>query len=549
MRRYTQEDINQAIKCLDKNGLFFGKYGKMYNLSSQEVHNIINMISHPPTCDYCTDVCVYINYNKGYKKNCNKKECSNKTRKKTNLEKYGCESHTQTDEFKLKIKKTNLEKYGCECNLSCPSQQEKIKKTNLEKYGCEYPIQNKKIQNKSKKTKLEKYGDDTYNNNIKSKKTKLEKYGCENYVNKEKAKNTCYERYGVDNITYKNYKNFGDLNKSFVETNFMINGTIDTYKFCEYYNCTRTTALVTIRRMGIVYKENIKSKNENIINEEVNGVLNDRQFIKPLEIDILSHDYKFGIEYNGLMFHSYGNSDYSMFNNHDKENKNRHLVKTNLVEEKGYQLFHIFENEWLCPIKQQIWKSVLNSKMNKTTRIYGRKTTIKEVDNKTKKKFLDNNHLQGFCNSSKDYGLYYNDDELVSLMTFGKTRFSKEYQWELIRFCNKINTTVVGGASKLLKHFERANQPKSLVSYANRRWSEGGLYKAIGFEHTHNSTPNYFYFKENTMLLESRNKYQKHKLSKVLEDFNPNDTEVQNMFGNGYRRIWDSGNKVYFKEY
>jgi hypothetical protein len=51
------------------------------------------------------------------------------------------------------------------------------------------------------------------------------------------------------------------------------------------------------------------------------------------------------------------------------------------------------------------------------------------------------------------------------------------------------------------------------------------------------------------MLLESRNKYQKHKLSKVLEDFNPNDTEVQNMFGNGYRRIWDSGNKVYFKEY
>jgi hypothetical protein len=88
-----------------------------------------------------------------------------------------------------------------------------------------------------------------------------------------------------------------------------------------------------------------------------------------------------------------------------------------------------------------------------------------------------------------------------------------------------------------------------LVSYANRRWSEGGLYKAIGFEHTHNSTPNYFYFKENTMLLESRNKYQKHKLSKVLEDFNPNDTEVQNMFGNGYRRIWDCGNMVFTKKY
>ena len=54
----------------------------MYNLSSQEVHNIINMISHPPTCDYCTDVCVYINYNKGYKKIVTKKNVATKQERK-----------------------------------------------------------------------------------------------------------------------------------------------------------------------------------------------------------------------------------------------------------------------------------------------------------------------------------------------------------------------------------------------------------------------------------------------------------------------------------
>ena len=294
-----------------------------------------------------------------------------------------------------------------------------------------------------------------------------------------------------------------------------------------------------------------KSQNEvyNFILETNKNIMFDtKSIIKPLELDIYDIDNKYAVEFDGLLPHSYGYSKVSYYSILE-EDKTKHLRKTIMCETIGIQLFRIFENEWLCPIKQQIWKSVLNSKMNKTTRIYGRKTTIKEVDNKTKKKFLDNNHLQGSCNSSKDYGLYYNDDELVSLMTFGKTRFSKNYEWELIRFCNKINTTVVGGASKLLKHFERENQPKSLVSYANRRWSEGGLYKAIGFEHTHNSTPNYFYFKENTMLLESRNKYQKHKLSKVLEDFNPKETERENMFCNGYRRIWDSGNMVFTKAY
>ena len=43
-------------------------------------------------------------------------------------------------------------------------------------------------------------------------------------------------------------------------------------------------------------------------------------------------------------------------------------------------------------------------------------------------------------------------------MTFSPPRVnmgSKNHkqQWELVRFCNKLNTRVVGGASKLLKYF------------------------------------------------------------------------------------------------
>ncbi len=88
--------------------------------------------------------------------------------------------------------------------------------------------------------------------------------------------------------------------------------------------------------------------------------------------------------------------------------------------------------------------------------------------------FLDENHIQGNCISKYRYGLYYNN-ELISLMTFGKSRFKDEF--ELLRFCNKLGYNVVGGASKLFFHFLKDHEEiKEVISYADRRWSVGNLY-------------------------------------------------------------------------
>ena len=133
-------------------------------------------------------------------------------------------------------------------------------------------------------------------------------------------------------------------------------------------------------------------------------------------------------------------------------------------------------------------------------------------------------------------------------MTFGKCRFNKKYEWELLRFCNKLGYHIPGGASKLLTYFERTYKPKSLISYADRRWSQGKLYRALGFNLDHVSEPNYWYF-NNIFSLESRIKYQKHKLKDILEKFDPNLTEVENMIMNGYHRIFDCGNLVFVKKY
>ena len=49
-------------------------------------------------------------------------------------------------------------------------------------------------------------------------------------------------------------------------------------------------------------------------------------------------------------------------------------------------------------------------------------------------------------------------------------------------------------------------------------------------------------------VLESRIKYQKHKLGKLLETFDPAKSEIENMKLNGYHRIFDCGNLVFVKK-
>ena len=139
---------------------------------------------------------------------------------------------------------------------------------------------------------------------------------------------------------------------------------------------------------------------------------------------------------------------------------------------------------------------MLKNMFHKTeTSIMARKCEIREVDAHEATVFLEQNHLQGSCGSSIKLGLYYNN-ELVSLMALGKSRHfigNGKTQWELLRFCNKLNTNIIGGASKLLKYFIKQYNPQEIVSYADRRWSNGNLYNILKFTLYNKSKPNYYY--------------------------------------------------------
>lgn len=257
-----------------------------------------------------------------------------------------------------------------------------------------------------------------------------------------------------------------------------------------------------------------------------------------VELDIYLADYDIAIEYDGIYWHSANNTE------SESKHRTRHLLKTNLCEAAGIQLFHINELEWKDPVQKEIWKSTLAHKLQLASRrIYARKCDIVTVPSATARKFYDENHLQGFASGSDYIGLEY-QGELVSVATFTKPRYreDKESCIELLRFATILNTSVVGGFSKLIKHYCK-DRNGTLLSYANRRWSVGNVYRQCGFVLDDVTNPGYYY--TNNRQMWHRSKFQKHKLKDLLETFDPNLSEAENMYANNYGRIWDCGHLVF----
>lgn len=257
----------------------------------------------------------------------------------------------------------------------------------------------------------------------------------------------------------------------------------------------------------------------------------DRKIVAPHELDIVFPKHNLAVEVNGRYWHSETCG----------KDKNYHINKTRKCSNKGITLLHFWDDE--IDGKYDIVKSMISSRLGKSKKLHGRKMQIREVENSEAITFTNENHLQGWSVASVKLGLY-DDDNLVQIMTFSKPRFSEKTEWEIVRIASKLGITVVGGASKLFNKFMIQYNPSSVLSYADLRYSTGGIYKTLGFEWQHDSAPNYFYVKGAINL--PRYKAQKHLLPKLLGNkFNSEKSETQNMLAAGYNKVYDCGNAVY----
>lgn len=475
--------------------------------------------------------------------------------KNTNLKNFGVECVLQNKEIKEKVKKTNLECYGVENISQLNIIKEKVKNTNLKNFGVEYPIQNEKIKEKTRLTNLKKLGVEypTQNKDVmdKVKQSNLKKFGVECSLQNKEIRDKATQTY-LKKLEYAKSQNLycvkdlaiifnksetaitADLKRLNIEVvkfekDFRLYVKQSDLKILEDYFADTESSGISYSEKEIV--EFIKS----IYSDEI--IENSRTIISPKELDIYIPQKNLAIEYDGLYWHD---------ENH-VENK-YHLNKTKVCNEKGIDLIHVFEDDWLY--KKEIVKSVISSRLGVyKEKIFARKCQIKEIEKDQAKIFFDENHLQGFAYGDLYLGLMFND-ELIQCICINKKGWH-DGNVELTRMATKLNIQVIGGFSKLMKHISDYIEYKSITSYVYKAWFNGKGYVESGFKVIKENNPSYFYIVNGKRIHKSH--FRKDKIKKMfesgeLEFYDSNKTEHELMKENKIYRIYDCGTmKVIYK--
>jgi hypothetical protein len=457
------------------------------------------------------------------KESCNKKDCVKKKREESQFIKYGVHNAGGLKSSRDKAIRTWEKNLGVKNPMYSQKCKDKIKNTCLKRYGkpsflstelCqnarkEYGINNAdEIKEKAKNTCLEKYGVDHPRKNIdvlyKAQLEFLKKHGVKvpsqlpDHV--EKREKTCLEKYGVRHPVMN------------LEIQEKIKDTC-IKKYGKYpvncYGGTEQEIKDFIESFGI----------------KCNG--KDRVILDGKEIDIFVPELSLAIEYCGLFWHNEMSPT--------PRDKNYHFSKFDSLAKKNIKLITIFEDEWL--LKKNICKSILKSKLGIIdNKIFARKCSVSKIDKTEAKKFLQENHLQGACAVDSAYGLFHLN-ELVACITYGTHHRGPTKKIILNRMCCKLNYLIIGGFSKIFK-YSLKDVDKEIITWSDNRWSDGDIYKKLGFVFSDNIPPDYSYYKNGSY---GKKRNSKQSMKKSNTGCPKDMTERDWCLENNYFRIWDCG--------
>lgn len=376
-------------------------------------------------------------------------------KKQTNLEKFGSESFLSSEIGKQVCREKIQEKYGVDNVFKNEDIKKQILETNKERYGVEYPMQNKEIQSRSKEACLVKYGVD---NPAKSEEVKT------------RIRETNIERYGVPCVM-QNVEILAKAKQTSINSGrIKLYGGRTMRELSEEMDKAYTTFVKHTREHGIDFALSVQSK-ENSLEALLKASL-DRMNIK-YEMhkringrftDFLIEDSKLIIEVNGNFWHS----------DRVLEQKNYHAVKKHAYDTAGYRSLFFREDE--VKNKIEIVESIIRNHCKTCQRVFARKCRVGVVTKKDAVDFFNKNHLMG-VGSGDSFGLFLGD-QLVSCI---QTRRLKEKEYEVSRFCNLVNHSIIGGFSKLLNFVENSIEISSLTTFIDLRYGEGNYLDDFGF--------------------------------------------------------------------
>lgn len=456
----------------------------------------------------------------------------------TMLERYGVVSPQQIESVKEKTRKTVEDRYGGFLHGS-PILSERIKNTLLEKYGVDNPTKNPEVVEKFKQTMEERFGG----------------VGAASPVLRAMVEETSMRKYGVDhpfksktNEERRLKSNRQRMNrerdeklenlKPFLESKELLESAISNRRFMAKYRIFRPLIDAAMGRFGLTIGQTTSI--EAAIHEILDSLAVEYEKTRKIldggrEIDIFIPEKNIGIECNGLYYHSH--------NPYQKivgpSEKDYHYKKWENASANGIRLLQFWEDDINNRI--DVIESIIKNALGFSERVYARRCEVLELDRETGSEFLDRCHLNGDRVASKYIGLFHNGG-LVSVMSFSKNRFERgEGKFELIRFASELGFSVIGGGSKLINHFLKTTpECKELMSYSDIMLGGGDSYLKMGFDEVER-VPCGYYWTKGGRTKESRQKYQKHKLKGLLETFDDSLSETENMWRNGYRKLYNAG--------
>lgn len=447
-------------------------------------------------------------------------------RRETCRERYGVDHPMNLDAIKQKVENTTLERYGVRHVQQSTIVQEKTRRTNLERYGVEYTTQTQSMKDASRKTSIERYGVDhpMKVTDIKSK--------CFESITK-----TNLERYGVEYIMQS-----PEMRKLSMETNLRRYG-----HRCTLLNPTiRDKAIQTsMERYGVPFncmrKEcQASHSNKSKPNDEFASVLQELNidFEREFPLSRRCYDFKIGnvlVEIDPYATH---NSTWGIFG--EPKSSIYHSEKTILAESNSFRCIHVWDWDDI---------NIIARMLTQKTRVYARRCDVRNVPVDDCMNFLKENHIQGSCRcQSIRLGLYYKD-ELVCLMTFGKPRYNKKYQYELLRLCTKYNKNVIGGSSKLFKYFIDNYSPNNIISYCDRSKFSGDVYQKLGFKLHSESGPTKHWYNGKTHQHITNNLLMQRGFDQLFgTEYGKNTSNEQLMLESGFVEIYDCGQSTYTYE-
>lgn len=448
-------------------------------------------------------------------------------KKEKSIKKFGVDNISKSEEVKLKKKQKSLEKYGTECVLQSEEIKRRIKQTTKEKYGVDNPMKCQSVKDKSKQTCFKKYG---VEHPMKCQLVKeklgnvfIQKYGTKNISSlpmiKEKIKKTNALKYGTNFPTSRE-----EVKQKIIKTNLE--------KYGVPYSCM--TSQCRNANFNCISK----------INQKFSYLLRQNDIPNNLEKNISNYSYDIEVKDTNIVIeinptYTHNTTFGSEFRKHLKKSleKDYHYNKTLVAKENGYRCIHIWD-----------WddKSKIINMLKPKDVIPARMCTIREVSIQDSALFLNENHLQGNCKGQEIIlGLYYND-ELVQLISFGKPRYNKKYEYELLRLCSSGEYAIIGGAEKLFKNFAKRYNPQSIISYCDNSKFNGDVYVKLGFELVDYGKPSKHWYNPKIKKHITDNLLRQRGYDQLFKtNYGKGTSNEKLMIENGFVEIYDSGQSTY----